>query len=182
MNRTGAIAFAVVLCLCFALWRIALRTPAGAIGVLVGSVLLAFLLARPLLNLAGEFRDMLRARIWRDLEGRHYAYRGHPVQVLEDASHGRWVRAADVREIVGFTASEGALALSYPNGFGPMGEPAQAHFSAEALLVHLGKESGAEAIRFRRWVEREIAFPARRTRERLGIRDEAPEFPPRSGV
>ena len=46
----------------------------------------------------------------------------------------------------------------------------QAHVSEEALLAHLLKERAPEAARLRVWVEREIVFPARRERERLGIR------------
>jgi prophage antirepressor-like protein len=42
--------------------------------------------------------------------------------------------------------------------------------SEEALLAHLLKERAPEAARLRVWVEREIVFPARRERERLGIR------------
>jgi prophage antirepressor-like protein len=42
--------------------------------------------------------------------------------------------------------------------------------SEEALLAHLRKERAPEAARLRVWVEREIVFPARRERERLGIR------------
>jgi hypothetical protein len=42
--------------------------------------------------------------------------------------------------------------------------------SEEALLAHLLKERAPEAVRLRVWVEREIVFPARRERERLGIR------------
>ena len=43
--------------------------------------------------------------------------------------------------------------------------------SEEALLAHLLQGALApEAARLRVWVEREIVFPARRERERLGIR------------
>ena len=43
-------------------------------------------------------------------------------------------------------------------------------------MAHLAKETSADALRFRHWAEREIAFPARRLRERLGIRTEPPDF------
>jgi hypothetical protein len=166
------LAFRVTLCagLAWLGWR-----TMGAVGLLFGGVTLALAIARPLLDLAIEFRDLVRARVWHDLEGRHYAYHGQPILVIEDVSHCRWVRAADVREIVGYTASEGALALTYPGGFRRIGKPAQAYLSDEALLVHLAKESGPEAIRFRHWAEREVSFPARRKRARLGIRLDAPE-------
>jgi|APFre7841882630_1041343.scaffolds.fasta_scaffold58993_1 hypothetical protein len=177
--RKLAVTLAVRLALCFALTWYAWRE-LGAGGLLAGGVMIALALPRPLLKLASELRHLLRERIWHDLEGRHYAYRGHRVQVLEDVSHCRWVLASDVRAIVGTTASDGALSLTYPSGFRRVGEPAQPHFSDEALLVHLTKVSGPNATRFRRWVEREIAFPARRRRKRLGIRLDAPDY--REGI
>ena len=66
----------------------------------------------------------------------------------------------------GYTASDGALALTYPNGWTQFGSPPEPYFSDEALLTHLRKESTAEAGRFALWAERTIAFPARRLRER----------------
>ena len=78
----------------------------------------------------------------------------------------RWVRVADVRRIVGFTSSDGVLALTYPGGHRVMGNPPQPHLSDEALLIHLRKEGSADAHRFMHWAERTITFPARRVRER----------------
>jgi hypothetical protein len=141
-------------------------------------VLLGVLLARPLVELASETRHALRAQAWKPVEGRYWAFHGKPVQVLEDEDHRRWILASDVRSIVGFTASNGALALSYPNGFRSMGSPAAAYFSDEALLAHLAKEKSAKALRFRHWVEKEIAFPARRLRQRYGVAEQRPGFEP----
>ena len=159
------IAIRLMLCAGFSwlAWRF------GGLAVMVASApLYGVALARPLLDLASELRHRTRAAVWHSVEGRHYTYRGAPVQVLEDAEHGRWVRAADVRRILGFTASDNALALTYPEGWRAMGRPAQPHFSAEALIAHLSKENSPEALRLRHWVEREIAFPAQRLRERSG--------------
>jgi len=150
---------------------------AGGMGAFLGTLpLFGIALARPLIDLASELRHATRAAVWRPLEGRHFAYRGTPVQVLEDDDHRRWVRAADVRAIVGYTASHGALALTYPSGWRTMGHPAEPHFSDEALIAHLMKEGAPEALRFRHWAEREIAFPAQRLRERLGVRPQGPDF------
>lgn len=165
---------AIRLALCgvvsWALWRV--MGPALAV---VSAPLYGVALARPLLDLASALRHATRAAIWHPLEGRHFVYRGTPVQVLEDDDHRRWVRAADVRRIVGHTASNGALALTYPSGWRVLGQPAEPHFSDEALIAHLAKESAPEALRFRHWAEREIAFPAQRLRERFGIRPQRPD-------
>ena len=149
----------------FAAWRLL-----GTTGLAVAAPAFGIALARPLLDLAGALRDAMKRSHLRDVEGRHYAYRGRRVQVIDDADRRRWVRLADVRAIVGFTASDGALAISYPGGVRLLGRPAEAHVGEEALLAHLAKERTPEATRLRRWVEREIVFPARRERERLGIR------------
>jgi hypothetical protein len=161
-------------------WRVALGAAVawcawrlGGLTTMVGTLpLFGVLLARPLIDLASALRHAARAAVWRPLEGRHFVFRGTPVQVLEDDDHRRWVRAADVRRVIGHTASNGALALSYPQGWRSMGRPAEPHFSDEALIAHLAKETSPDALRFRRWAEREIAFPAQRLRGRLGVRPE----------
>jgi hypothetical protein len=135
--------------------------------------LFGILLARPLLEFAAALRDGMKEVQLASISGRHYAFRGRAVQVLEDPDRRRWVRLADVRAIVGFTASDGALAVTYRDGVRSLGRPAEAHVSEEALLAHLLKERAPEAARLRVWVEREIVFPARRERERLGIRTPA---------
>jgi len=146
-------------------WR--LQGPAAMVVTLP---LFGIALAKPLIDLASALRHAMRQSHWRDVEGRHYAFRGRGVRVLEDADGRRWIRLGDVRAIVGFTASDGALALAYPEGVRRIGRPVEPYIGEEALLEHLGKERGPNAIRLRAWVEREIVFPARRERERLGIR------------
>ncbi|CAN5238090.1 hypothetical protein BH11PSE9_BH11PSE9_13130 [soil metagenome] len=146
-------------------WRL------GGLAVMVMTApLYGIALARPLIDLMSELRHAANVAAWRSVEGRHFAFRGTPVQVLEDADHVRWIRAADVRRIIGYTASHGALALTYPDGWRALGQPPEPHFAEDALITHVAKETSPEALRFRHWAEREIVFPAQRQRERLGIR------------
>jgi len=152
----------------------------GAAPMVITLPLFGIALARPLLDLASELRHQMNRAHWRDVQGRHYAYRGRPVRVVEDDERRRWVRLADIRAIVGFTASDGALAIAYPEAVLRIGRPPEPHVRAEALLAHLEKERSPEAVRLRIWVERDIVFPARRERERLGIRTPVAE-PPESG-
>ena len=133
------------------------------------AALFGIALARPLIEFAEAVARLMHHAHWRDVEGRHYAYRGREVAVVEDDDRHRWLRLADVRAIVGFTATDGALAVSYPDAVQQLGRPPATYVRDDALLGHLAKERSAEAARLRSWVEREIAFPARRERERLGI-------------
>lgn len=159
----GRIAWRLAACVLvsWCVWRLGGLAPMVATAPLYG-----VLLAKPLLDLMSDMRHQIRALVWRPLEGRHYAFRGTPVQVIEDDAHVRWVRAGDVRRIVGFTASDGALALTYPDGWRLMGQPPEPHFSDETLITHLRKENSAEAGRFMHWAERTIAYPARQLRAR----------------
>ena len=148
--------------------------PAGvllSIGALAGIVL-----ARPLMDLAIGIYQAMRWANWRELEGRHYAFKGRTVHVMVDADYQRWVRLADIRAIVGFTASDAALQVTYPKGWRMLGKPPLPHLSDEALLVHIGKERAPEVVRLRLWIEREIVFPARREREHHGVRLEDLDF------
>jgi len=141
------------------------------ISVLVWIAGLAgIVLARPLMELTIATYQAMRRANWRELEGRHYAFKGRTVHVVEDADHRRWVRLADIRAIAGFTASDAALQVTYPAGWRLLGRPPLPHLSDETLLAHIGKERSPEAVRLRLWIEREIVFPARRRREHHGVR------------
>ena len=142
----------------------------GPAGLAYMAPLLGVAFAKPLIELASATRHAMRRAQWRDVEGRHYAFRGRPIRVLTDADHRRWIRLADVRAVVGFTASDGALAIAYPAGWRRIGRANEAFLGEDALLMHLAKERGPDALKLRHWVEREIVFPSRRERERLGIR------------
>lgn len=170
--RTIALRLALCAGVAWAMWRSGL----GPFTIVVAG-LAGVALAKPLIDLASAVRHQMRRANWREVEGRHYAFRGLPVQVLADESRRRWVRLSDVRRAVGFTASDTALQVTYPSGFRRIGRPAEPHLSDEALLAHLAKERTPGAIRLRKWVEREIVFPARRERERFGIRAAPPDAP-----
>ncbi len=176
---TGAVSIAARVAGCaVALW-IGWRV-FGAAGLVYAAPLLGVTFAKPLIELASSVRHAMRRARWRDVQGRHYAFRGRPMRVIADADAYRWVRLADVRAVVGFTASDGALQIAYPTGWRRTGRTAEPFLGEDALLEHLGKERGPDALRLRLWVEREVVFPARRERERLGIR-RAPTGADRSG-
>jgi hypothetical protein len=157
--------------LAWGLWRLGL-----GVGVLFIAGLAGLLLSRPLMELAIAVWQAMRQANWRELEGRHYAFKGRTVLVVEDGDYQRWVRLADIRAIAGFTASDAALQVTYPAGWRLLGRPALPHLSDEALLAHIAKERAPEAVRLRQWIEREIVFPARRERERRGIRLDRLDF------
>ncbi|MEO6745001.1 MAG: hypothetical protein ABIS28_04000 [Caldimonas sp.] len=163
---------AIRLALCGLVTYVAFRF--GGLTTAVPTVVLyAIALPKPLLDLASELRHGVRRAHWRDREGRHYVYHGMPLTVHEDVDHRRWVGLVGVRAIVGFTASDATLRVAYPDAWQMLGRPAAACLRDDALIAHLKTERAPAALKFRHWVEREIAFPARRQRDLLGIRTEA---------
>ncbi len=174
MIRTVAsIALRLAGCIAFA-W--AAKHWLGNVAMVTVLPIVGVALAKPLIELASDIRHVMKVAHWRDVEGQHFAFRRRPIGVVSDADKRRWIRVADIRAIVGFTASDGALGMTYPSGARRFGKASELHLSDEALLTHLRKERSPDAIRLANWVEREIVFPARRERERLGIRAEAADF------
>lgn len=144
----------------------------GVFAFLIASPVFATLMKRPLFDLLADFRRRVREHVWLPVHGHHYVFKGMTIHVLEDDDHCRWISLADVRKVLGVTATERALAHTYPGRLQSMGEAAETHIRDDALVTHLSKENQATALRFRTWVERNIALPGRTIRKRLGIRSD----------
>lgn len=142
-------------------WRIV-----GPAGLAVSSVLFGVVLAGPLIELGSDAFHWLRDRAYADVEGRHYAYRGTSIRVIEDDGHQRWIRLADLRAVLGAGASEGALARLYGAHLRRFGWRRQAYLSAETLARHLSRDTRSAAGRFLMWLERDVVKPARVLQDR----------------
>jgi len=138
----------------------------GPAGLAISSVLFGVVLARPLIDVTLEGLHLLRHAAYADIEGQHYAYRGTPVRVVEDEDHHRWVRLADLREVLGNGASDAALARLYGGNLRRIGWRRQPYLSAETLMRHLSRDTRNEAGRFMQWLERDVVKPARVLQER----------------
>nr|WP_315491876.1 hypothetical protein [uncultured Rhodoferax sp.] len=134
--------------------------------VLFVSPLYGALVSRPLINLVAIVRQALRSSVWLPVHGQHYVFKGTTVHVLEDEEGWRWVRLADVQSVLDKPMNTRILSVTYPERVEMMGRPALMHMRDDALIAHLGKQNDSTALRFRTWVERSIAHPAERARQR----------------
>jgi predicted nucleotidyltransferase len=107
----------------------------------------------------------LREHVWLPVHGTHYAFKDITVHVIEDDAHCRWVCLADVRRAVGVEANERALAATYAGCLQSMGKPAQIYMRDDALIAHLGKNKELAVLKFKAWVERNVAFPGQKLRK-----------------
>jgi hypothetical protein len=102
-------------------------------------------------------------------QGTYYQYLGWRIKILEDESHCRWVSTDEVRKIVGQLASDHALADIFPTGHQRIGTDNKGYLRDDALILHLAQATTPQAIKFKNWAQRNIAYPANKTRERMGV-------------
>ena len=142
----------------------------GPFAFVFASPLLAVAIAVPLMNLVAGIRHRMRENVWLPVHGEYFNFKGHTIRVVEDESHARWVCLADVRNVMDLQTTEHALALTFKHRFQEIGKPAQAYLRDDALIEHLARSRNDMTLRFRTWVERTVAMPGAKVRERLGVR------------
>jgi hypothetical protein len=159
----------VQIALCVAAYLL-LAWPFGPFGFVFASPLLAIAVARPVMNLVANIRQKIREDVWLPEHGHYFNFKGHAIRVAEDDSHARWVCLADVRKVMDLQTTEHVLALTYKHRYQELGTPAHGYLRDDALMEHLARSQNDMTLRFRTWVERNVANPGAKVRQRLGIR------------
>ena len=150
----------------------------GPIGLALSAAVFGLALARPLVDLAAAARHHVDESVWRDVSGHHAAYRGHALRVFDDDRHVRWLRVDDLRALLPGLPSDAHLRRIAPAQVVLRERPAGLCIEVEALIDLLRPATAADTLRLRHWLERELAFPARRRREILGVRPLPPDDTP----
>jgi hypothetical protein len=153
----------------FALWRFM-----GAIGLAVSAPLFGVLLAKPLFELADEFRGAAKTLAFAEIQGRNFEHRGFKLDIAEDDRHHRWVSIKDVRKLMPSLPRPAVLQAQFPDGVQEDPAISGHRIHADALHQYLAKSSEANSLKFRNWLEREVVLPGAKVRERLGIKDQPP--------
>ena len=145
----------------------------GLVGYWLGKYMLVFTapaygaaIARPLINLVANFRHGVRAHVWMPAHGTYYVFKDTTIHVLDDEDSWRWLPLADVERVLGRKLNARLLGITYPERVLLAGKPARMHIRDDTLIEHLSKLSDPVALRLRTWVERNVALPARRIRQR----------------
>ncbi|MCX7239241.1 MAG: hypothetical protein NTU86_02265 [Burkholderiales bacterium] len=125
--------------------------------------------SRIVIDASAEFGWHFRSLLLKPMEGNHYKFQNFTVHVIEDDDHCRWIATHEIRTIVGNLATDHALAKIFPSGHRALGKNGEGYLRDDALVAHLANATSAQGIKFKNWVERNVAFPARRIRKRLGI-------------
>jgi hypothetical protein len=141
----------------YAAWR-----ALGPAGIAWCAPLFGIALARPLFDAITTTVAWLRALAYRDIEGRHYAFKGISISVAEDAEGRRWLRLSDVRKVLPWLASDAALRQSLGVDSGPVQPGRATRVRAEALVAYLERAASADSVRFKIWIERAVVYPSKK--------------------
>ena len=128
----------------------------GAAGIVMAAPLAGLLLARVVVEGTAAALHALRARALRGVEGAYHAYRGIPIDVIEDGEGGRWLRVDDVRRILPALPRDETLRAIDPERIRVPDPRGELRIRADALLDWLSRSHAPESIRFRIWVERTV--------------------------
>lgn len=142
------------------------------------AVVMGLAFNRIVIDVAAELSWRFKSLRLKSLGGNHYKFQNFNITIIEDESHCRWISTDQVRKIVGQLASDQALATLYPSGHQYLEKNKPGYLRDDALVTHLAQATTPQAIKFKNWAQRNIAFPAAKTRERQGVRLGAPTSDP----
>lgn len=138
----------------------------GLFAVLFCAPLLGVAMARPLAELLDDSGRLVRHAAWKEVNGRHFAHRGHPIDVVEDERLRCWLRVSDVRRVLRGLPADAVLQRLHPQGFECGSRRAPSRILAEALLEFLQRAHDTDALKFRLWLQGQVVEPARRRQAR----------------
>lgn len=151
---------------------------AGPVTFMTTVPLWGIAFARPLMDLAGAAWHRLRVQADASVTGLHFRFRGRTVLIQEDLDHWRWVPVDALRRLGGVEVGDATLRTTYPDHLETLGRPPALHLREDAALLHLARQPGEAPHRLRLWLDKEVHQPARRLRQRHGVRDDRPRLPP----
>ena len=140
----------------------------GPSGLAFSAPIFGVALARPIIDLVGEFSGAARNAALADLQGRNFEHRGQRLDISEDEQAHRWVSVRDVRKVIASFPRDAVLRARFANDLLHDAALGGDRIRADALLAYLRQATEAESIKFRNWLEREVVIPAAKVRERLG--------------
>lgn len=137
-----------------------------AMTILISSVVWVIAFVGPAFALTGLLADAVRALLWRNENGRYYAFDGQRIRVLVVEGEP-WVAEADVLKVLGAKAPGHLNWQKMPaDEYGEIPEANLKGFSEKGIEKLFSGEMDGFSLRFRKWLIGEVFFPFRRARER----------------
>ena len=139
-------------------WRVA-----GPLGLVLTMPVMA-LAAPALVELMSRFPRFVRHLALRHYDGRYFEFRGRAIDILVDADAACWVSTADARKITPLPA-DAVLQRLVPTQCGEVGDPPRWRITTTGLAEVLARSADPVVAKFCRWLEVDVARPARNRRD-----------------
>lgn len=136
---------------------------------IVGLSLMALVAAiwpASLIGLASTVKASMRQWAWRSETGRHHAFGGITLRIECDARK-EWLAGVDLQRLLGTDEPEDVLAARH-SGRWRRGDDGQLMLRVDAvveMLAHAPGRMDPRTVRLRRYLEREVLFPASQRRK-----------------
>lgn len=164
-----ALGLAVLLALAgYGLHRLGLALPLW-VALLVLLCVVAALMPRTGVRAVDRLGMLARALRWRHEEGRHHAFGGHPLHIVDDGRFN-WVAGDDLQRVLHTRDADDGLAARHA-GRWRRDERGQLLLRVDSVVERLASAPGRmepRVVRLRRYFEREVLFPAAERRRRGG--------------
>jgi hypothetical protein len=161
LNIVLRIVFRLLLC-CAAAFLLWYRL--GASGLALSAPIFGVVLARPIIDLVGEFAISAKHGALANLHGRNFEHRGFRLDISEDEFPYRWISVRDVRKVLPSLPRDEVLRAQFPKDLLHDASLKGERIRADTLLAYLRKATETDSIKFRNWLERDVVHPAARAR------------------
>ena len=131
----------------------------GAFGLVYAMPVLG-ILGKPLVDIVTGLPRLAQRLAMRRFEGRYYEFRGRSMDIHIDADARCWVSTADARKIAALP-TDAVLKRMAPLECRQLGDPVQWRMTTAGLAQVLAKSSDPDVAKFRDWLEKQVARPAR---------------------
>lgn len=151
--------FSARLLLCIVLAYFAWQQ-AGVIGLVFSSLIFGIALANPLLELMAHINILLKQSVLSGAYGRHYVFQMTTIDIVQDEHRQLWLSLNDVRLVINGFPRDAVLFRLYPNDCVFDKKLRGSRINALALVNYLQASKNVTALKFMRWIEREVIFPS----------------------
>lgn len=162
-----ALAFGLVAMMLAGLVDRALRGSWLVLATTLGLGVVLVVLPQVALWLASAARQGLRERLWATEQGRHHAFGGITLRIEDDARHS-WIDGQDLQRVLDTHDREDVLAARLA-GRWRRDEHGRLLLRVDGVVEHLATRPGRtdpRVQRLRRYLEREVLYPAAQRRAR----------------
>ncbi|MFN9746346.1 MAG: hypothetical protein ACK57B_11950 [Betaproteobacteria bacterium] len=137
------------------------------LGVAGASAIVIVFLPRWIISLGERAHGGWRSQLWKRAEGRHHAFAGVPFDIVDDGRHV-WMHGDALKRVLARPEADDVLAARISGKWKIDGRQ-RLWLRVDGVVEHLASFPGRmdpRVQRLRRWLERDVIYPAERRHAR----------------